>query len=520
MEAKSPDDTLQSLRETLNRTHLSAAELLKNFPADDSQAVSAVGFREGLSKLGFVLSDAQFQSMLEKLEKDSSGNVLLPSLERRLTRTGTKSRASSKPAAAANVQSVTSNTPSAQVDAEDGQSRGLEPQRFGGPDRYGALTARERRMASHRRKPTKLAPMSDGDFVLAKIKGMLNRRKVRSVDVFKFLDVHGTGFVSRKDFCTGLERLGVEKLTPSERSDLLFVLGSGSSGAVSLEEFNKALKAAEKKARSEGRHELVDTWSVPCELLDFVGTSTTTDWSTRTLKFDSQYRGDERSTSKCLTSRNVTQSIDFDAALDFTQSSFVDEEEVSSSRVPLAASSNSWLQASGGPLTAALCAPIGCGNLHDNYILRQRLVANTWASRPPSLEFERLPLYKYGQFQRAIAETRWGAEPVGLPDERMHATRDGCLTASRSRCQDVMDRGREKFRAPLLQSVVDSVVFGRDLDFSANTDYDDAFKAKFKGAYGKPTWFSEEEERLGPHNRPGADGIAKRPSEHNEHPRR
>ena len=40
-----------------------------------------------------------------------------------------------------------------------------------------------------------------------------------------------------------------------------------------------------------------------------------------------------------------------------------------------------------------------------------------------------------------------------------------------------MPPAREKFHAPLLQSVVDSVVFGRDLDFSGSQDYDDAFKA-------------------------------------------
>ena len=40
--------------------------------------------------------------------------------------------------------------------------------------------------------------------------------------------------------------------------------------------------------------------------------STTTDWSKRTLKFDSDFTGDERGTSKCLTSRDISQSIDFD----------------------------------------------------------------------------------------------------------------------------------------------------------------------------------------------------------------
>ena len=49
--------------------------------------------------------------------------------------------------------------------------------------------------------------------------------------------------------------------------------------------------------------------------------------------------------------------------------------------------------------------------------------------------------------------------------------------AAHGRQQGLTVSAREKFHAPLLQSVVDSVVFGRDLDFSGSQDYDDAFKA-------------------------------------------
>ena len=51
---------------------------------------------------------------------------------------------------------------------------------------------------------------------------------------------------------------------------------------------------------------------LPVSRLADVSTSTTTDWSKRTLKFDNDFPGNERGASKCLTSREVSQSLDFD----------------------------------------------------------------------------------------------------------------------------------------------------------------------------------------------------------------
>ena len=41
------------------------------------------------------------------------------------------------------------------------------------------------------------------------------------------------------------------------------------------------------------------------------------------------------------------------------------------------------------PMTVAHQTPVRCAE--DNFIFRQRLVDNTWASRPPKIEHERLP---------------------------------------------------------------------------------------------------------------------------------
>lgn len=41
---------------------------------------------------------------------------------------------------------------------------------------------------------------------------------------------------------------------------------------------------------------------------------------------------------------------------------------------------------------------------------------------------------------------------------------------------------------PQQQSLVDQVVFGRDMDFSGDTQFDEEFIVTFKGAAGKGTW--------------------------------
>ena len=55
--------------------------------------------------------------------------------------------------------------------------------------------------------------------------------------------------------------------------------------------------------------------TAPLRLQMDVSTSTTTDWSKRTLKFDGEFIADEggaRGASKCLTSRDISQSRDLD----------------------------------------------------------------------------------------------------------------------------------------------------------------------------------------------------------------
>ncbi|CAK9046020.1 unnamed protein product [Durusdinium trenchii] len=482
MEDESAHEVLQSLRETLNRTQIGAAELIRKFQVDDQGTCDATAFRNALSDLGLDLADERFDSLVNVLDKDNEGRIMLKHLEARLNRTSSKQ--------VRTQVSVMWKDRDAISEAGDGTARVGDW--LPSEDKHGCLTERERRMNSHRRRPVQLEPMTRSDFVMANIKGVLNRRKIRSVEIFRFLDTNGNGGVSPEELARGLHRLGVHKLRDSELEEVVASLDTDRSGDISLTEFDKALRLAEKKARAEGRTDLVDKWKVPPELMLDYGQKY--DWSKRTLKFDGRFTGqDDTLSSGKVTSRDIDQSLhslDFDP--DDLEESKTSQWTSKSSKSTLLNASR-WLQASRGPLGAAISAPIGCGSLHDNFIFRQRLVDNTWASRPPKIEHERLPLYRYGRFRRAIAETRWGAEPVEVP-EAMLKTRDGCLEASRPRRLTDLDRGREKFHAPLLKSVIDTVVFGHDLDFSNDKTCNETFKAKFEGAYGRASWFTSEED--------------------------
>lgn len=57
---------------------------------------------------------------------------------------------------------------------------------------------------------------------------------------------------------------------------------------------------------------------------------------------------------------------------------------------------------------------------------------------------------------------------------------------------------REKFHAPLLKSVIDTVVFGHDLDFSNDKTCNETFKAVARAARGKDDRRRTVEERRWP----------------------
>jgi len=106
------------------------------------------------------------------------------------------------------------------------------------------------------------------------------------------------------------------------------------------------------------------------------------------------------------------------------------------------------------------------------------------------MKMHRLPLYKQGDFRQMIADTRWGAVPTSIPDKEMHWTKmDRCVAANRTRYRTELGGGVKKFpNTPMMQSDVDSVVFGKDMDLSGDTKFDVEFTAMFDGAFGLPSW--------------------------------
>lgn len=47
--------------------------------------------------------------------------------------------------------------------------------------------------------------------------------------------------------------------------------------------------------------------------------------------------------------------------------------------------------------------------------------------------------------------------------------------------------------SPMMQSTVDQVVFGRDMDYSGETKFDDEFIHMYVGSAGKPSWHKQRE---------------------------
>eukprot|EP00930_Biecheleria_cincta_P006872 TRINITY_DN10795_c0_g1_i1.p1 TRINITY_DN10795_c0_g1~~TRINITY_DN10795_c0_g1_i1.p1 ORF type:complete len:530 (+),score=108.79 TRINITY_DN10795_c0_g1_i1:70-1590(+) len=486
------NEVLVAIRERLNKTQTRTIDLFRKVDASGDGTLSASEFRAGLSTWGFQMTEVQSQAVAVKLDKDGSGDVTLKELDRALK----QAKGGDKSARSLAVQRI--KTAQAKS-SSDSTAEAAEPPAIAEPnvldgirEHRGYHSAREQRLAPLRRKPTLLAPMTEADEVMARIKGMLNRRKVRAIDVFQFLDSSGNGEISRAELLSGLARLG-SKVSEEDVQVLLDHLDTDGSGEISINEFFQALKLAEKKARAEGKTKLIDTWVVPPELaLDF-DQEGPYNWSARTMKFDSQLRASmafpeqQQSLSFAQTTTAAGGGLEAaDPVFELSSSSW------KPSTASIAPEQRTWSQCSRGPWHHAVSQPLGCGNIQDNSIFRQRLMDNTWASRPPSsnMKMQQLPLYKHGTFKQMIGDTRWGAAPTDVPDQAMHWRKmDRCVTAKRPRHRAEMAGGIKKFpNTPMMQSEVDSVIFGRDLDQSGDSKFDVEFTAMFDGAYGLPSW--------------------------------
>lgn len=73
-------------------------------------------------------------------------------------------------------------------------------------------------------------------------------------------------------------------------------------------------------------------------------------------------------------------------------------------------------------------------------------------------------------------------------DEEFMGMYEGAGLSSQELSRLAMQQGIKSFQnIPTMQSVVDQVVFGRDMDFSGEDKFDSSFYSMYEGAAGKPT---------------------------------
>eukprot|EP00933_Yihiella_yeosuensis_P028399 TRINITY_DN22209_c0_g1_i1.p1 TRINITY_DN22209_c0_g1~~TRINITY_DN22209_c0_g1_i1.p1 ORF type:complete len:164 (-),score=31.52 TRINITY_DN22209_c0_g1_i1:111-602(-) len=74
---------------------------------------------------------------------------------------------------------------------------------------------------------------------------------------------------------------------------------------------------------------------------------------------------------------------------------------------------------------------------------------------------------------------RFGTEPSGLGAAGEHVDRKSSV--------------RTFDNCPMMQSTVDQVVFGRDMDLSGDTKFDDDFIQMYDGLAGLPSWYRKRD---------------------------
>jgi len=277
--------------------------------------------------------------------------------------------------------------------------------------------------ASREKEPPTERTRDQADEALCKIKGHLNRRKTKMIDVFRVIDVSGDGFVSLDELGSGLVRLGLP-MAAGELQALALRLDKDGSGDVNMREFDRALKAAERRARAEG-------WDHEVELDTFTGTAPTIspppryyDWSMRKVHTD-------KSDRYCKPS---------DTGM-------------------------AWRSATAGPKHANMSAKVHCGSLQDSSVGRQRIFDVTSStSAPPVLDPQAIVSGHLGN-QRPVPpnfvyDGRFGRAPLNAVadmihrDDRRHTGRHLCAASTRGVRPIFIGGGVRRFKNAFLSNVV------------------------------------------------------------------
>jgi len=86
---------------------------------------------------------------------------------------------------------------------------------------------------------------SEAEDLMKSVSDLLKKKRLRASDLFKKIDASGDGNVSGPELRTGLAELGF-KLSDSDLANIMSVIDKDGGGEVSVKEFDRAIRAAEK----------------------------------------------------------------------------------------------------------------------------------------------------------------------------------------------------------------------------------------------------------------------------------
>mmetsp|Transcript_19590 Transcript_19590/g.54823 ORF Transcript_19590/g.54823 Transcript_19590/m.54823 type:complete len:448 (-) Transcript_19590:56-1399(-) len=421
-------DVLHSLADKINATRNRSIDIFRKIDVSGDGCVSMEEFKAGIAGLGIDLAEGELVLLMKMTDRDNSGDVSLKEFDRGLKRAERSRHDSGYGVFAASMATpIRKKPPPKAVSAPAPAAPTTQ-----------AWTPRER-----------FLPMDAGDEALWKFKCHLSKFKIKMLDVHRSIDELGVGDIGVDDLYHGLCRVGAP-LTDEEFDALVASVGKDRRDRVKVENFDKALKVADRKAKAEGRTVDPDSaWSSASR--DFCGLTSSFDWATRSV---------------CTTDTSFACGLP----------------------MPLSTGST-WSVASAGPLHAAQAMKIHCGNLQDSSIGRQRLFDSSFTPfhLPPataSLASPRLPLHETVH-PGDVVETRFGREPVKLPAHGLASTKGRCFAAQRA-LRPVCFGGRvRQISGPMNHSSVNDVIFHPGAGSLAEEKLDTSL---FEGCRGVPSW--------------------------------
>lgn len=465
------DDVLHRILLKLNRRRMRPIDLFRKIDSQKldrrSESCSADEFCDGLLWMGFEPSDKEFEVLIGRLDKEGTAGISLKqfdlamkAVERKLAdpkQTAGKEKKRAKTAMAALRSArpiVTSVCMSCGAKFDDDEA---EICKMCGQRRPQGRRNLRKLLGYTPAHSSLMQPITSADEFMLKIVSQMNCRKYRTIDFFRTMDRDGSGVVSTQEFQVGLKKMG---LTPSkdEFDFVMELLDQDGGGEISGAEFDKAAKLVVKKAKLEGRFEELDTWA-----RGTCAGSQGDSWLPSTFSWNQ--RSIRAMPSGSLSERSARLHAQ-------------------------------WSTASEGPRGMSASQGVGHGSVYDSSVQRERYFDSAYSgAHPTSTQMPELPLHKT-VYKKAYFDGRFGKEPSIVPHPKMLRSNemDRCLTATRGKFFNSA-RGNVKtfHNTPMMQSSVDQAVFGRDMDFSGHSKFDESFMALYTGCAGMASWHKSKD---------------------------